>query len=357
MMRKFAFIPFCLLFNLSFAQFQETMRMPPAEQMDLSKESDRVLLSKTDTFPDKILSWNVKTLIISECDNLKTIPPQISNFKNLEKFVITGGHSITEFPKEFGSLDKLKVLSIDNMRSENMPLQIFNLKGLEGLEIINYSYFSFPKEIGKLKTLKKLTLIRGLDQRSKDIVKTHDVNLPSTIKNLSNLEILSCSGNLMTSIPEEIGNLSNLQELSLSNNSLEKLPNGFSKLKTLRTLNLHDNFFKIFPPSIYELENLKRLDIYENQIESFPSGMFKMKSLIGLFINDNNISNEDLSEIYNLENLEVLDLRNNKITAFPPGIEKMKKLKVIYAKGNNIPYSEIDKVNRILPNLKINTIN
>ncbi|MGI9653433.1 leucine-rich repeat domain-containing protein [Chryseobacterium sp. RLHN22] len=356
-MKKIAFASFCFLFNLGFSQFQEAMRMPPAEQTDLSKESDRVLLRQVDKIPDNIFSWNVKTLIISESDNLKSIPPKISNFKNLEKFVITGGHGITDFPKEFASLDNLKILNIHNMQSETIPLQIFNLKGLEELEFIRYSYFSFPKEIGKLKTLKKLMLTRGLDQRSRENVKSKDLNLPSTIKNLVNLESLSCSANLMTALPEEIGSLSSLQDLSLSNNSLEKLPNSFSKLRELKTLNLHNNFFKVFPASIYDLENLKRLDIYKNNIESFPTGMSKMKSLTGLFINDNNISNEDLPEIYNLENLEVLDIRNNKITAFPVGIEKMKKLKVIYLNGNNVPNSEIDQVQIKLPNLRINMTN
>lgn len=356
-MKKFAFLPLYFLFNLSLAQYHESPKMPPPEKIDLSKESDRVVLREIDKIPDHIFSWNVKTLIISESDNLKSIPPKISNFKNLEKFVITGSHGITDFPKEFSSLDHLKVLNIHNMQSETMPLQIFNLKGLEELEFIRYSYFSFPKEIGKLKTLKKLMLTRGLDQRSRENVKSKELNLPSTIKNLVNLESLSCSANLMTALPEEIGSLSNLQDLSLSNNSFEKLPNSFSKLGKLKTLNLHDNFFKVFPAPIYGLENLKRLDIYKNKIESFPSGMSKMKSLTGLFINNNNISNEDLTEIYNLENLEVLDIRNNKITAFPAGIEKMKKLKAIYLKGNSVPNSEIDKVQILLPNVRINMTN
>jgi leucine-rich repeat protein SHOC2 len=331
-------------------------RMPEIPKQDLSKESDKVILSEITAFPEHIFKWDVKSLTISESDELKSIPKEISRFKNLEFFMLTGSHKITDFPKEFASLNQLKKLALHNMLTTKMSPVIFNLKALEDLQYAQFSYFEFPEDIGKLKTLKKLALSRGLDIRSlKNVEGKSGRNIPPAIKSLENLETLSLSGNLMSSLPEEIGFLKNLNDGWFSNNLLETLPNGFSKLQKLKTLHLDSNAFKVFPKALYKNVSLKRLDIYKNQINTIPAGIRGMTGLTGLFIDRNELTNECLSEIYNLENLEVLDIRKNKITSFPPGLEKMKKLKVMYISGNNISAQEVSRAQSLLPTAKFIT--
>lgn len=338
------------------AQYGESVRMPEIPKQDLSKESDRVVLSEITVFPEHIFKWDIKSLTVSESDDLKIIPKEISKFKNLEFFMLTGGHKITDFPKEFASLNQLKKVALHNMLTTKISPVIFNLKALEDLEYAQFSYFEFPEDIGKLKTLKRLAISRGLDIRSlKSVEGKPGRNLPSSIKNLDNLEVLSISSNLMSSLPEEIGFLKNLNDGWFSDNVLETLPNGFSKLQKLKTLHLNNNEFKVFPKALYTIASLKRIDIYKNKIREIPTGIGGMTGLTGLFIDKNELNNECLSEIYNLENLEVLDIRQNKITSFPPGLEKMKKLRVMYISGNNISSQEVTRAQSLLPTAKFVT--
>ncbi|NML57439.1 leucine-rich repeat domain-containing protein [Chryseobacterium cheonjiense] len=343
-----------LLISFVFTQAQE--RIPEIPKQDLSKESDRVVLSEITAFPEHIFTWNIKSLTVIESDQLTSIPGKISRLKNLESFMLTGGHKIKDFPKEFASLKQLKKLALHNMLTEKMSPVIFNLKSLEDLEYSQSSYFDFSEDIGKLKMLKRLGLSRGLDIRSlKSAEGKPGRNLPPSIKNLKSLETLSVSGSLMSELPEEIGFLNMVNDVWFSENLLKALPNGFSGLQNLKTLHLDNNAFKVFPKELYKISGLKRLDIYKNQISQIPPGMIGMTGLTGLFIDRNELTNECLTEIYNLENLEGLDIRNNKITAFPPGLEKMKKLKVIYISGNNIPYQEISRAQSLLPKTKFVT--
>lgn len=344
----FSAIFFLLVSGTVFSQYHE-MPPPPPPAQDLSKESETVRLTKISEFPKQIFGWNVKQLIISESDNLKEIPKEIGNFKNLNYFLITGGHQITKFPKEFTSLKNIKKLSLHNFRTEQIPVELFNLSGVQEFEYFTYSYFTFPKELGKFKDLTKLILSRGTVRREGDMTKKEGNNLPSSIKSMKKLEEFSASSNLMTELPSEIGSLSMLKDVSLSNNLLSKLPNTFSQLQNLKTLTLSNNKFTVFPKELYELQSLTRIDIYENQIDTFPQGAEKMKSLIGLFINKNKISENALKEIYKIPNLEVLDLGDCQLKSFPPGIEQMKTIKKIYVQGNFIPQSEVDRAQRLLP--------
>lgn len=336
--------------------YAQSERLPEIPIQDLSKESEKVVLSKITAFPEHIFKWNIKTLVLSECDDMNSIPKEISKFKNLELFMLTGGHKIIDFPKEFASLNSLKQLSLHNMRTAKISPVLFDLKSLEIFEYLQFSYFEFPEEISKLKTLKKLGISRGLDSRSlKNVEGKAGRNLPTSIKKLENIESLSLGGNLMSELPEEIGFLKNLDDCWLSNNVLETLPNGFSKLQKLKTLHLDNNVFKVFPKALFKVASLKRLDIYKNQISRIPAGISGMTNLTGLFIDNNQLTNECLSELYNLENLEVLDIRNNKITSFPAGLEKMKKLKVMYIAGNSISDQEVVRAQSLLPTAKFVT--
>jgi Leucine-rich repeat (LRR) protein len=353
-MRNILFLAFFTASSV-FIGAQEA-RIPEIPKQDLTKESDHVVLTDITSFPEHIFTWNIKSLTVIESNQLISLPGKISRLKNLESFMLTGGHKITEFPKAFSSLDQLKKLALHNMRTEKMSPVIFNLKSLEDLEYYQFSYFDFSKDIGKLKTLKRLVLSRGLDVRSLNSVEGKPGrNLPSSIKNLKGLETLSVSESLMSELPEEIGFLNRVNDVWFSENLLKSLPNGFSRLQNLKMLHLDNNEFKVFPKELYKISNLKRLDIYKNQISQIPAGIGSMTGLTGLFIDKNKLTNACLTELYNLENLEVLDIRENKITAFPPGLEKMTKLKVIYIAGNNIPYQEISRAQALLPRTKFVT--
>jgi len=65
--------------------------------------------------------------------------------------------------------------------------------------------------------------------------------LPAEIRQLTKLQVLDVSGNLMTGVPAEIGQLSELRRLDLSNNRLTGLPQELGDLKNLEELDLSGN--------------------------------------------------------------------------------------------------------------------
>ena len=172
------------------------------------------------------LSWN---------KDLKTLPPEIGNLKNLE-YLDCSGCSLRNLPKELGKLKKLRYLRLWNNWIGELPAEIGNLENLENLMLENCALKTLPKEIGKLKKLK-------------------DLNLRS---------------NYGIRLPDEIGDLKNLESLSVSSCNLMKLPNWIGRLKNLRSLLIGGNDrLTELPPEIYKLDKLTYVSNYgpKNKIE------------------------------------------------------------------------------------------
>ena len=64
-------------------------------------------------------------------------------------------------------------------------------------------------------------------------------SLPSSIENLTNLQVLILRDNFLTTLPKEIGNLKELRQISLmGNREMKHLPKEMGKLRKLEKLNL-----------------------------------------------------------------------------------------------------------------------
>ena len=75
---------------------------------------------------------------------------------------------------------------------------------------------------------------------------------------------LSISGANLSVIPSSISNLSQINVLDLSNNSIETVPDSIGQLNNLVTLNLNSNQLNDLPESITEITKLTSLDISSN---------------------------------------------------------------------------------------------
>jgi hypothetical protein len=90
-----------------------------------------------------------------------------------------------------------------------------------------------------------------------------------------------------------------------------------------------DGKFESLPLEICEISYLNELTIPYNTLKSLPS------------------------EIGKLTELKKLNLNNNKLTSIPAELGNLKNLTVLNIKGNAIPQSEIDHIQKMLPNCKI----
>lgn len=88
--------------------------------------------------------------------------------------------------------------------------------------------------------------------------------IPSTITNLTNLQVLYLDNNCITSVPSELSALTSLLSLSLRSNQLSSIPLQIVSLK-LRTLDISDNpletnYHNISVPDGSERKRIRQLE-------------------------------------------------------------------------------------------------
>lgn len=144
-----------------------------------------------------------------------------------------------------------------------------------------------------------------------------------------NIDITDPEQKKMIDLPQSLSNLHNLQLLSLRRHQLDSLNNAILELKNLEVLKLDGNKFKDFPVIICKISKLKVLTLKLNQIDSLPN------------------------EISALKNLKVLNLANNNFKKLPPAICTLEKLEVLNLANNPIPDSIKCQIAKTLPGIEI----
>lgn len=139
------------------------------------------------------------------------IMPSLEEYTSLKKLDLLKNRYMKELHDSVCGLTNLEVLSL--VRCEkllSLPAQIGNLKNLQEIDLTDASELvSLPDSIGELSSLRKLS-VGGHQGSGNKVLKT----LPSTIVNLSSLEILcldKCKE--LESLPADLGKLTNLKVL------------------------------------------------------------------------------------------------------------------------------------------------
>ncbi|KAL7292807.1 hypothetical protein TKK_0013633 [Trichogramma kaykai] len=219
-------------------------------------------------------------------------------------------HEIAQVKKENRHELKLTGNHIsEKIAANGLDPELFNLEGINYLNIDHTCLEEVPEEIGKLENLTNLVL------HSNQIKK-----LPASISKLSKLKVLDCSRNKLENLPEELSNLPSLTTLSFGSNLLTSLPPQILNTK-LSVIDLSHNKLEIFPDICHaELVHLSEIKLNDNLIKEIPF----------------NISV--------LPVLKVLDLGNNKISVVPGELADCSKLKDLNLKGNNLTDKRLSKL-------------
>ncbi len=133
------------------------------------------------------------------------------------------------------------------------------------------------------------------------------VGIPEVIFRIKYLRVLRLSASI-TSIPDDIASLNNLVELSLVNNHLKELPLSLSMLRMLDIIDLSQNEFTGFPDVITKMVNLGTIRISGNQLHSVPD-LAALSNLRGIDLSDNPIS-----KISGLSHLKYINLMHTLVT-------------------------------------------
>lgn len=160
-------------------------------------------------------------------------------------------------------------------------------------------------------------------------------NIPDEIANLENLQTLVLHSNKICEISEKLAALQKLKVLDLSRNELKTIPEALTKLPQLVTVNLSFNQLNSVPDFI-QTTKLSTLNLSNNRLTVFPG--ICNNSLVNL--SELQLSNNALEEIPStislLTALKNFDVSHNKIKSIPAELVECGKLKEINFKDNPI---------------------
>lgn len=159
--------------------------------------------------------------------------------------------------------------------------------------------------------------------------------LPEWLGRLTRLRELNLSRNTLTELPETIGRLTGLQVLNLRDNSLSNLPEGFRHLTELRKLDLAGNRLMRLPISLGYLANLQTLNLYGNVLTELPTWIGHLTQLRDLTLWNNNLKILPES-LTHLPHLQRLDLEANQLEDLPPTMGQLAQLQTLYVGSNHL---------------------
>ncbi len=276
--------------------------------------------------------------------NLKAIPKEVAEMKNLEELDLYGNR-IEVLPEWMIELSSLKQLNLGKNQLTTFPEVVIKLKSLEELILSENTLPSLPGSIGKLTKLKSLSLDRNhlkslpkslgqcTELQSIDLSNNQFSKFPNILLKHTFLKKLHLIRNRVKELPEEIGRLEHLEDLDVAVNKLKEIPSTIGALRRLKRLNLGWNRLKNLPKDLENLTKLEILSISQNLFSELPKFLETMPQLIFLYFSNNKIS-ELPSYITNMRGLKSLDISNNQISTLPDQLYQLEELYFFEIKGN-----------------------
>jgi len=149
-----------------------------------------------------------------------------------------------------------------------------------------------------------------------------------TLGNLSDQVAADLRGRYWTEIPPSVFDATNLEILDLSRNRIRELPPEIAKLTRLRRLILRKNDLTTIPPEIGRLKDLEHLDLSQNPLVGIPP---EVQTIVPSFH-----ASSLPPEIRHLTNLLTLDLSECRLSSLPPEIGQLARLRSLKLDGNEL---------------------
>ncbi|CAL0299886.1 unnamed protein product [Lupinus luteus] len=197
--------------------------------------------------PSVLCLDTLETLILDDCKKLKNLICK-KHLRCLKEISVNGCTTLTEFSV---SSDEIKKLDLSKTRIEKLHSSIGSLRSLSSLNLECSRLKDFPNDLSSLESLVDLRISNCRLVLSKQ--KLHV--LFDGLRNLRELYFKNCCN--LTELPENISGLSQLYKLRLDRSSVEMLPSSIKDLVNLEILSLK-NCVKLrrlpqLPPCVKQL--------------------------------------------------------------------------------------------------------
>nr|XP_040023159.1 transforming growth factor beta activator LRRC33 [Gasterosteus aculeatus aculeatus]XP_040023160.1 transforming growth factor beta activator LRRC33 [Gasterosteus aculeatus aculeatus]XP_040023161.1 transforming growth factor beta activator LRRC33 [Gasterosteus aculeatus aculeatus]XP_040023162.1 transforming growth factor beta activator LRRC33 [Gasterosteus aculeatus aculeatus]XP_040023163.1 transforming growth factor beta activator LRRC33 [Gasterosteus aculeatus aculeatus]XP_040023164.1 trans len=261
-----------------------------------------------------------RTALCNHC-NLSSVPAGLPD--NLEELQLNYNNIQTLQSSSLLGYPSLNTLSLACNRLENLESNTFqHSKLLKNLNLANNNLYAGCQESSH--ALKTLPGLRALDLSENGL---EDDMVATLLQNLTSLEYLNLSGNLLQRLDEtSFVDLHQLKELDLQKNIMYEIDGAFDGNPMLQRLNLAFNYLPCLTD--FHMTQLVVLNASHNFIEWFIAG-------------------QDLNDTFQLE---TLDLSNNKMLFFP-FLPNHSHLRNLYLSQNSISFYEHLADNGTFPNL------
>eukprot|EP00928_Gymnodinium_smaydae_P087985 TRINITY_DN72147_c0_g1_i1.p1 TRINITY_DN72147_c0_g1~~TRINITY_DN72147_c0_g1_i1.p1 ORF type:complete len:291 (-),score=62.44 TRINITY_DN72147_c0_g1_i1:20-892(-) len=166
------------------------------------------------SLPAEIGSWSALQNLLCAHNAISELPSSIGKLEKLQKIVLSN-NQLRSLPPQIGSLGKLKILQLDTNRLSSLPVDVWAGLGgsLEELDLSSNALKDLPDSLSDLKALVRLV-----------VAKNEIRQLSPGFSNLTKLQHLDASDNLLQSVPAElIQGCVALSELWLKGNPIERL--------------------------------------------------------------------------------------------------------------------------------------
>ncbi|XP_029385452.1 transforming growth factor beta activator LRRC33 [Echeneis naucrates] len=272
------------------------------------------------SFPQYSPCQLVKTTAVCNNAKLSSVPSGLPY--NTEELQLNYNHIQTLQANSLLHYPSLSTLSLAYNSLEKLESNAFqDSKLLENLYLANnnlhISYVETSHSLNQLSHLKALDLSEN---------KLNDEMAATLLQNLTSLEYLNLSGNLLMRLDEtSFKDLHQLKELDLQRNIMFEIDDAFSSNPKLHRLNLAFNYLPCLVD--FHMTQLVVLNTSHNFIEWFIS--------------------RDLNDTFQLE---TVDLSHNNLLFFP-FLPNHSHLRNLYLSHNNIRFYEQFADNNMSPNL------
>ena len=268
-----------------------------------------------------------------------TIPADLSSLLGLQGLYLHHNELTGRIPPQLGELSNLVHLTLHRNRLVGeIPAELGDMTDLVFLSLYgNALTGELPAELGSLSNLRWLYLQENKTADGGGLSGT----IPSTFRNLGNLERLMLYGNSLNgAIPAGLGDLSDLKSLLLHDNELTgQIPSELGNMSSLRYLWLDDNDLSgVIPARLGNLSNLRWLSLYGNSLSGpIPAELGDLSALRLLILDRNDLSGTIPSRLGELSELTWLNLNDNGLSGPIPGeLGDLSNLEHLYLHGNGL---------------------